>query len=95
MTSSRITLVEAIAALVIEKRAVGFKYVAEERVLTRFAVFCRTEFGGLDAPTQASVEAWIASAQRRGVRPATVQCLVAPVRELARWLGRGRVMIFV
>ena len=55
MTSSRITLTEAITALVTEKRAVGFKYVAEERVLTRFAAFCRTEFGELDAPTQASV----------------------------------------
>jgi len=88
MTSARMTLAEAITALVAEKRAVGYKYVAEERVLTRFAAFCRTEFGDLDALTQASVEAWITSAQRRGVRPATVQCLVAPVRELARWLGR-------
>ena len=33
MTSTRITLAEAIAALVVEKRAVGYKYVAEERVL--------------------------------------------------------------
>jgi len=88
MTSSRTTLTEAITALVVEKRAVGYKYVAEERVLTRFAVFCRAEFGELEAPTQASVEAWIAAAQRREVRPATLQCLVAPVRELARWLGR-------
>jgi integrase/recombinase XerD len=88
MTAARITLTEAITALVTEKRAVGFKYVTEERVLTRFAAFCRTEFGELDAPTQASVEAWIAAAGRRGVRPATVRSLVAPVRELARWLGR-------
>lgn len=87
MTSSPITLTEAVTALVAEKRAVGLKYVAEERVLTRFAAFCRTEFDELNAPTQVSVEAWIAAAQRRGVRPATVQCLVAPVRELARWLG--------
>jgi integrase len=88
MTAARITLTEAITALVTEKRAVGFKYVTEERVLTRFAAFCRTEFGELDAPTQASVEAWIAAAGRRGVRPATVRSLVAPVRELAPWLGR-------
>jgi integrase/recombinase XerD len=88
MTSSRITMTEAITALVTQKRAVGFKYVAEERVLIRFAAFCRSEFEGLQVPTHASVEAWIAAAQRRGVAPATVQCLVAPVRELARWLGR-------
>ena len=95
MTSSRITLTEAITGLVVEKRAVGFKYVAEERVLARFAAFCRTEFGDLDAPTKASVEAWIAAAQRRGVSPATVQSLVAPVRELARWLGRRGIPAYV
>ncbi|MCP5025492.1 MAG: integrase/recombinase, partial [Actinomycetia bacterium] len=95
MTSPPITLTEAITALVTEKRAVGFAYVTEERVLMRFAVFCRTEFGDLDAPTQASVEAWIAAAQRRGVAPATVQSLVAPVRELARWLGRRGVPAYV
>ncbi|MDQ1305205.1 MAG: hypothetical protein QG671_1036 [Actinomycetota bacterium] len=95
MTSAGITLNEAITAVVMEKRAVGFKYVAEERVLTRFAVFCRTEFGGLQAPTQASVEAWIAAAHRRGVAPATVQTLVAPVRELARWLGRRGIPAYV
>ena len=95
MTSSPITLTQAITALVTEKRAVGFKYVAEERVLTRFAAFCRTEFGGVDAPTQTSVEAWIAAAGRRGVAPATLQCLVAPVRELARWLGRRGIPAYV
>jgi integrase len=95
MTSTRITLTEAIAALVAEKRAVGFKYVTEERVLARFAAFSRAEFDGLDAPTQASVEAWITSAQRRGVAPATVQSLAGPVRELARWLGRRGVPAYV
>jgi site-specific recombinase XerD len=95
MTSSPITLTQAITALVTEKRAVGFKYVAEERVLTRFAAFCRTEFDRLEAPTQASVEAWIAAARRRGVTPATLQTLVAPVRELARWLGRRGIPAYV
>lgn len=95
MTSSPFTLTEAITALVTEKRAVGFKYVTEERVLTRFAAFCRTEFGVLDAPTQTSVEAWIAAARRRGVRPATLQSLVAPVRKLARWLHRRSTPAYV
>jgi integrase len=95
MTSPRMAMTEAITALVTQKRAVGFKYVAEERVLARFAAFCRAEFGGLQAPTQASVEAWIAAAHRRGVRPATVQTLVAPVRELARWLHRQGIPAYV
>ena len=36
-----LTLADAIAALVAEKRAVGYKYAAEARVLTRFERFCR------------------------------------------------------
>jgi integrase/recombinase XerD len=86
--SAGITLTEAITALVAEKRAVGYKYHAEAQVLARFEAFCRREFPGLDTLTEASVQAWIAAARRRDVRPATLQGLAAPVRELARWLGR-------
>jgi integrase/recombinase XerD len=93
--STDITMTDASAALVAEKRAVGYKYVAEDRVLARFAAFCRAEFPGLGAPTQASVEAWVAAARRRGVQPATLQTLVAPVREVARWLGRRGVPAYV
>jgi integrase/recombinase XerD len=46
-------MADAITALVEQKRAVGYKYAAEERVLARFAAFCRAEFPGLHAPTQA------------------------------------------
>ena len=85
---TNLSLAGAITALAAEKRAVGYKYDAEERVLTRFEAFCRTEFPGLDTVTRASAEAWITAARRRGVQPATLQSLAAPVRELARWLGR-------
>jgi integrase len=81
-------LAGAIAALAAEKRAVGYTYDAEERVLARFEAFCRAEFPGLETVTKASAEAWITAARERGVRPATLQGLAAPVRELARWLGR-------
>ena len=67
--SAAITLADAITALVAEKRAVGYKYDAEARVLARFEAFCRSEFPGLGTLTQASVEAWIAAARRRGVTP--------------------------
>ena len=93
--SPAITMTEAITALVTEKRATGYKYQAEERVLTRFAAFCASEFPGQQAPTGASVEAWIAAARQRGVKPATLQGRAAPVRELARWLGRRGVPAYV
>jgi len=83
-----VTLSEAITALVGEKRAVGYNYSAEARVLARFEAFSRSEFPGTGTLTEASVQAWIVAARRRGVQPATLQGLVAPVRELARWLGR-------
>jgi len=93
--SARLTLSEAITALVAEKRAVGYKYDAEARVLARFEAFNRSEFPGLDTLTEASVQAWIVAARRRDVRPATLQGLAAPVRELARWLGRRGVAAYL
>ena len=93
--SAEITLAGAIAGLVAEKRALGYKYVSEERALARFEAFCAGEFPGLEMVTRASVEAWIAAARRRAVKPATVINLIAPVRELARWLGRRGVDAYV
>ncbi|MHB8660262.1 MAG: tyrosine-type recombinase/integrase [Solirubrobacteraceae bacterium] len=93
--SSVISLADAIAGLVAEKRAVGYKYVSEERVLARFEAFCASEFPGLETVTQASVHAWIAAARGRSVTPATVQGLAAPVRELARWFHRRGVDAYV
>jgi len=90
-----ITMAEAITSLVTEKRAVGYKYAGEEKVLARFAAFCHAEFPGLNAPSQACVEAWIATARARGVKPATLNTLIAPVRELSRWLGRRGVTAYV
>jgi integrase len=93
--SAGITLSGAITALVAEKRAVGYKYHAEQQVLARFEAFSRSEFPGLDTLTEASVQAWISAARRQGVKPATLQGLAAPVRELARWLGRRGVAAYL
>ena len=93
--SAAITLADAIAALVGEKRAVGYQYHAEARVLARFEAFTRREFPGLDTLTEASVSAWITAARGRGVKPATLQGLAAPTRELARWLGRRGVAAYL
>jgi hypothetical protein len=88
-------MAEAITALIAEKRATGYKYDAEERVLTRFTTFCADGFPDQQAPTRAAVEAWLEAARGRGVTPATLQSLAAPVRELARWFGRRRVSAYV
>ena len=57
-------------------------------MLARFEAFSRSQFPESNTLTEASVQAWIVAARRRGVQPATLQGLAAPVRELARWLGR-------
>jgi integrase/recombinase XerD len=93
--NAAITIAEAITALVAEKRAVGYKYDAEARVLARYEAFHRSEFPELDTLTEASVQGWIVAARRRAVTPATVLNLAAPVRELARWLGRRGVGAYV
>lgn len=93
--TGEIELAGAIAELVAEKRALGYKYVSEERALARFHAFCASEFPGLETVTRASVEAWIAAARRRPVKPATVISLIAPVRELARWFHRRGVDAYV
>jgi len=93
--SAEIELAGAITGLIAEKRALGYKYVCEERVLARFDAFCASTFPGLDTVTRASVEAWVACARRRAAKPATVNSLIAPVRELARWLHRRGVDAYV
>jgi len=93
--SAHVSLAEAISGLVCEKRALGYMYVCEERVLARFGAFSASEFPGLETVTRACVEAWIAAAKGRAVKPATVINLISPVRELARWLGRRGVDAYV
>ncbi len=95
MSAGSITLSGAITVLVAEKRAVGYKYDAEARVLTRFEAFSRSEFPGLDELTEASVTAWITAARGRDLKPATLAGLVAPIRELARWLSRRGVTAYL
>jgi integrase/recombinase XerD len=93
--SAEITLASAIAGLIAEKRATGYKYMSEERVLARFEAFSASEFPGLETVTRACVEAWITATRGRAVKPATVINLISPVRELARWLGRRGVEAYV
>jgi integrase/recombinase XerD len=95
MSAGSITLSGAITVLVAEKRAVGYKYDAEARVLARFEAFSRSEFPRLAELTEASVTAWITAARGRDVKPATQAGLVAPIRELARWLGRRGVTAYL
>jgi integrase len=93
--SAPVTIADAISGLVAEKRALGYKYVSEERVLERFEAFSASEFPGLETLTRASVQAWVAAARQRSVKPATMNNLIAPVRELARWLARRGVQAYV
>ena len=46
--SAESTLAGAIAGLIGEKRALGYKYVSEERVLAQFEAFCASEFPCLE-----------------------------------------------
>ena len=89
-----ITMAGAITALVTEKRATGFKYDTEERVLARFAAFCAAGYPGLQAPARVG----------RGVdhRGPEAGChagdAAGPGRAgagAARWLGRRGIQAYV
>jgi integrase/recombinase XerD len=90
-----IPLAQAITGLVAQKRAIGYKYHTEARILARFEAFSRARYPGQQTLTQDSVQAWIADARGRGVKPATLQALTTPLRELGRWLGRRGVQAYV
>lgn len=81
-----LTLIEAVDAMVAQKRTVGYKYEAEEAILCRFVAFTRNRFPGLETITEVSANAWIEAARKRAVTPSTLQGLASPVRHLARWL---------
>lgn len=93
--SADLTLQDAIAAMVIQKRAVGYKYLAQETILRRFLAFSRSQFPELNTITRNSVDAWVTEAQRRSVKPSTLCGLTASVRDLARWLIRHGVAAYV
>lgn len=81
-----LTLTDSVRAIVAEKRAVGYKYDSEEVILHRFLAFTHSQFPELETVTDASANAWVEAAQKRGVTTSTMQGLTSPVRHLARWL---------
>lgn len=93
--STDLTLTAAIEALIAGKRAVGYKYMTEAAILTRFDAFTRDQFSGLHTITEVSAHAWIEAAQRRSVKPATLHGLATPIRQLARWLIRHGIAAYV
>ncbi|EAW1232131.1 integrase/recombinase [Salmonella enterica] len=84
--NAHLTLIDAVEAMIAQKRTVGYKYEAEEAVLYRFVTFTRSQSPGLETITEVSASAWIEAAQKRAVTPATLQGLTSPVRHLAQWL---------
>ena len=94
--SPGITMADAITALVAEKRAVGLQVRRRgagagpvRRVLPQRVPRAETRHPGLGRGVDRRRPG------ERGVKPATLQGLAAPVRELARWLGRRGVPAYV
>ncbi|RIP92677.1 integrase/recombinase, partial [Salmonella enterica subsp. enterica serovar Newport str. CFSAN000828] len=84
--NAHLTLIDAVEAMIAQKRTVGYKYEAEEAVLYRFVTFTRSQSPGLETITEVSASAWIEAAQKRAVTPATLQGRTSPVRHRAQWL---------
>ena len=87
--SAPVALAHTISGLVGQKRAVGYKYVCEERALARFRGVLRKRVPRTEH-CHASVGRGV---DRRGAAAGgeageSVNSLIAPVRELACWLHR-------
>lgn len=93
--SANLTLDDAIAGMIAQKRAVGYKYLSEEAILRRFLAFSHGRFPELNTITRDSADAWVTEAQQRSVKPSTLCGLTTSVRDLARWLIRQGVAAYV
>lgn len=52
--NAHLTLIDAVEAMIAQKRTVGYKYEAEEAVLYRFVTFTRSQSPGLETITEVS-----------------------------------------
>jgi len=75
-----------IEALIRQKRALGLKYHAEARILSKFDQFCTVQGGGETRLDKSLVEAW--NEKRSHEAPATWKGRVHVVRQLGLYMNR-------
>jgi len=84
---------EYISGLIEQKRAMGYKYGGEPAILKRFDTFCLERFPDEISLTKEVMLGW--AARRPGEHPATLQGRVTPVNELARYMARVGIPVFM
>lgn len=69
-----------------EKRAMGYKYISQERILFSFDSFLASRYPDVQSLDRAVLLDWCAS--RPGEHPKTLEGRVVPVREFCKYLRR-------
>lgn len=82
-----------IEGLIVQKRAMGYKYMTEVGLLRRFDAFCLERFPDETSLTRDVVFEW--ATRRPGEHPATLQGRVSPVKELARYMARMEIDAYI
>jgi integrase len=75
-----------IIGLIEQKRALSYKYGSESAMLRRFDLFCLEHHPKETVLNHEVMMDW--AAKRPSEHPATLQCRLTPVRELAKYLAR-------
>ena len=79
-------LKQHIEGIIEQKNALGFPYIASERVLKNFDDFCLANFSEEQHLTKEIGQAW--AVIRSGEKTSSFQNRIAPIRELAKYMNR-------
>jgi integrase len=82
-----------IIGLIEQKRALGYKYGSEIGILKRFDQFCHENYPTTDCLTQEIMIQW--ANPRPGEHPSTLQGRLSPVRELAKYMARLGLEVYI
>jgi len=82
-----------ITGLIEQKRTLGYKYVGEPAILKRFDAFCRERHPDETVLNREVMMDW--ASKRPGEHPATLQGRLTPVRELAKYMARLGLTVYI
>ena len=84
---------EYITGLILQKRAIGYKYDTEVGILKRFDTFCLQNYNDSEILSKEIVQRWAVRTTTESI--ATLQSRVVPVRQLSMYMGRLGIEAYV
>jgi hypothetical protein len=82
-----------IIGMIEQKQSLGYPYVVSSGVLGDLDRFCQVRYPDEHTLTKDICDEWASA--KDGEKPRSLQTRVAPVRELARYMGRAGIFAYV